>query len=107
MVRQAGSNPENTRFRELLLRLRDGCTTREDWELLLTRTPTNVPNLADFKDATHLFYKKEDVTKFNITKLSELSSPKQPTIIAMRRYLDDLTICRRKLLLDYFEVHIS
>jgi ATP-dependent exoDNAse (exonuclease V) alpha subunit len=75
MVRQAGTTPEHTRFRELLLRLRDGCTTKEDWALLLTRAPSNVSNATDFEDAVHLFYKKEDVNRFNIEKLTQLPAP--------------------------------
>jgi hypothetical protein len=49
MVRQQGANPENVIFRELLLRLRDGCTTKEDyWATILTRTPANASNTAEF-----------------------------------------------------------
>ena len=59
----------------MLLRLRDGQCTQEDWALLLTRSPANVSNKADFEEAVHLFYKKDDVNKFNITKLTQLSSP--------------------------------
>ena len=36
MVRQQGSDHESMKFRELLLRLRNGCTTKEDWASLLT-----------------------------------------------------------------------
>ena len=32
-----GVDPEQTQFRELLLRLRRGETTLDDWKLLLTR----------------------------------------------------------------------
>lgn len=74
MVRQEGT--ENTNFRNLLMRLRDGCSTKQDWMDILARTPSNATNTKDFADATHLFYTKEDVTKFNIQKLHQLSSPK-------------------------------
>ena len=39
--RVQGSDDEQVRFRDLLLRLRKGESTVEDWELLLTRQPSN------------------------------------------------------------------
>ena len=56
-----GHSPKQTRFRELLLRLRKGKSTVDDWKLLLIRQPSNVDNLFEFKDATRLFYSNEDV----------------------------------------------
>ena len=73
IVRQNGAS--NDAFRELLLRLRNGETTREDWDLLLTRTPTNAINKSDFSEATHLYYDKMSVTSFNIEKLKSLGKP--------------------------------
>lgn len=42
-------NPEQTRFRQLLLRLRKGESTVDDWKLLLTRQPSN--NINNFENA--------------------------------------------------------
>lgn len=74
MVRQEGT--ENTKFRELLLRLRDGKSTKQDWTDILARTHSNATDTDDFADAVHLFYTKEQVIKFNVEKLNQLSSPK-------------------------------
>lgn len=74
MVRQEGT--ENTKFRELLLLLRDGKSTKQDWTDILARTHSNATDTDDFADAVHLFYTKEQVIKFNVEKLNQLSSPK-------------------------------
>jgi ATP-dependent exoDNAse (exonuclease V) alpha subunit len=54
--RVQGNDPEQTRFRELLLRLRKGQSTVDEWKLLLTRQPTNIDNLSQFKNVTRLFF---------------------------------------------------
>ena len=53
-----------------------------DWGLhrgrladLLTRQLLNVPNLQDFADAAHLYFRDEDVANFNYSKLQELHQP--------------------------------
>lgn len=43
---------------------------------ILARTPSSATDTGDFTNAVHLFYTKEDVTKFNVQKLQQLSSPK-------------------------------
>ena len=48
-IRQAGNNPEAEEFRAILLRLRDGQTTQDDWMTLCQRTPQHV-NMSDFTD---------------------------------------------------------
>ena len=53
--RVQGMTPEQVQFRDLLLRLRKGKSTVDDWELLLTRQPSNVTNLYEFEDSTRLF----------------------------------------------------
>ena len=68
-------NPEQTRFRELLLRLRKGESTVDDWKLLLSRQPSNVDNLSEFKDATRLFYSNEEVGNYNHEQLIKLMQP--------------------------------
>ena len=43
--RVQGTNPEQSQFRDLLMRLRTGDCTEQDWKLLLTRQPSNTTNL--------------------------------------------------------------
>lgn len=75
MVRQQGNDPEKSMFRQLLLRLRDGCTTEQDWAQLLTRTPANATNISEFDNAIHLFYDKQSVAQVNINSLTKLGTP--------------------------------
>lgn len=46
--RVKGSHPDQMRFRDLLLRLRDAETTQDDWKILLTRQPSHVNNIQHF-----------------------------------------------------------
>lgn len=48
IMRQAGSNPEAQAFRSLLMRMRDGNITEQDWHHLLQRSPTIV-NMVEFR----------------------------------------------------------
>ena len=73
--RVVGTNPEQTQFRDLLMRLRTGDCTEQDWKLLLTRQPTNASNLSEFKDATWLYFSNEEVANYNCDKLSALQQP--------------------------------
>lgn len=73
--RVQGSNSEQVRFIDLLLRLRKGESTIEDWELLLTRQPSNVVNLSEFEDATRLFYSNDQVANYNHEQLTKLEKP--------------------------------
>ncbi len=73
--RVQGMTPEQVQFRDLLLRLRKGESTVDDWKLLLTRQPSNVTNLCDFEDATRLFYSNEQVANYNHEQLTKLEHP--------------------------------
>ena len=73
--RVQGSNPEQSQFRELLMRLRTGDYTEQDWKLLLTRQPTNAQNSVEFQDATRLYFSDEEVANYNVEKLSALQHP--------------------------------
>ena len=73
--RVQGTSPEQIQFRDLLLRLRIGETTPTDWQLLLTRQPSNVLNLTEFQDAIKLFYSNEQVGNLNHEKLTRLQQP--------------------------------
>ena len=55
VVRQAGDDPDVLSFRSLLMRMRDGRVTEQDWHLLLQRSPSNV-HMLEFADAIQLFY---------------------------------------------------
>ena len=70
-----GMTIEQVNFRDLLLRLRKGESTVDDWKLLLTRQPSNVTNLCDFQDATRLFYSNEQVANYNHKQLTKLEHP--------------------------------
>ena len=75
VLRQPGTKPKVARFRELLIRLRNGSVTEEDWQLLLTRDPSQVSNTDDVNDAIRLFCDKDSVAKYNLEKLKSLGKP--------------------------------
>ena len=62
--RVQGMTPGQVQFRDLLLRLRKGESTVTDWELLLTRQPSNVTNLYEF-----------EVGNYNHKQLTKLGHP--------------------------------
>ena len=70
--RVQGMTFEQVQFRDLLLRLRKGESTVDDWKLLLTCQPSNV---TDFEDATTLFYSNEQVANYNHEQLTKLGHP--------------------------------
>ena len=72
-IRKAGNNPEAEEFRAILLRLRDGQSTQDDWTTLCQRTPQHV-NMSDFTDAPRLHFDKLSVGKYNFEKLKNLGS---------------------------------
>ena len=73
--RVQGYSPEQVKFRDLLMRLRTGDCNQDDWNLLLTRQPSKVKNITEFKDAIRLYYSNDDVANYNFRKLSELQQP--------------------------------
>ena len=73
--RVQGTNPEQSQFRDLLMRLRTGDCTEQDWKLLLTRQPSNTTNLTEFQNATRLYFSNEEVANYNFEKLSALHNP--------------------------------
>lgn len=64
-----------SQFRDLLMRLRTGDYTEQDWKLLLTRQPSNTTNLTKFQNATRLYFSNEEVANYNFEKLSALYNP--------------------------------
>ena len=75
VMRQAGQDPSQVLLRDILLRLRNGQTTMADWQHLMTRTPTNVPDLAPFHTALRLYPTTEAVVEHNISKLHASGQP--------------------------------
>ena len=75
VMRQAGSDPDQVRFRDILLRLRNAQVTREDWEELMKHTPTIVQDLTPFTSALHLYPTVEAVVEHNVSKLKDSSQP--------------------------------
>lgn len=74
--RVKGDNAEQTNFRELLTRARNGDSTESDWETLISRTPNKVHNIDDFeKFSVRLCYHKKKVAELNLEKLKRLNKP--------------------------------
>ena len=73
--RVIGSDPDQILSRELLLRLRNGETTQEDWKQLLARQPSEVPNIDSFKDVVRLYYTNAELAAYNYECLVELNQP--------------------------------
>ena len=51
VMRQCGQDTDQIRFRDILLRLRNAETTKEDWNNLMEQTPTKVQDQSSFVDA--------------------------------------------------------
>ena len=75
IMRQAGEDPRQVLFRDILLRLRNGHTTRADWECLMERTSSNVQDLTPFQSALRLLPTTEAVLGHNITQLHASGQP--------------------------------
>ena len=84
--RVQGMTPEQVQFRDLLLRLRKGESTVDDWKLLLTRQPSNVTNLRDFKNSTRLFYSNKQVANYNHEQLTKLGHSIAHTVFMLVIY---------------------
>jgi len=54
VMRQAGQDPEQVHFRDILLRLRNAQVTVADWKHLMTSTPTRVQDVSPFASALRL-----------------------------------------------------
>ncbi len=95
--RVQGMTPEQIMFRDLLSRLRKGESTTEDWDVLLSRQPSRISNLAEFKDAIRLFYSNEQVANYNHEQLSRLEQPiahinaRHSSIVAKKMPSEDMS----------------
>ena len=75
VMRQAGQDPEQVKFRDILLRLRDAKVTVADWNQLMTRTPTKVQDISSFSTALHLIPTVEAVVEYNVAQLQTCGQP--------------------------------
>ena len=73
-MRQAGQDPEAVAFRALLMRMRNGQVTEDDWKLLLQRSTKNLL-MDEFNDAIRLYFEKKSVAEYNNQKLLENGQP--------------------------------
>ena len=75
VMRQQGQQPEQIKFRNILMRLRTGQITTEDWQHLLTRSAAHVSDLNSFENAIHLYPRVDDAVQYNLFKLRQGNSP--------------------------------
>ena len=75
VMRQAGQDPEQVRFRDILLRLRDAQVTIDDWQHLMTRSLACITSTEPYRNALHFFPTIDTVAKY-ITKLHQNGQPK-------------------------------
>ena len=75
VMSQAGQDPEQVKFRDILLRLRDAKVTVADWNHLMTRTPTKVQDISPFATALHLIPTVEAVVEYNVAQLQASGQP--------------------------------
>ena len=78
--RVKGNKAEQTNFRELMTRARNGDSTESDWETLLSRTPNKVHNIRDFENfSVRLCYHKRKVAELNLENLKRFNKPRAVT----------------------------
>lgn len=74
--RLEGTNSEQSNFRDLIIRARDGQSTVSDWHTVISRTPNNVQDITHFLESSiRLCYLKSQVAELNMTKLKSLNKP--------------------------------
>lgn len=75
IVRQEGE--QQKKFCEVLLRLRIGMSTMDDYEFLSRRITTMTNDAARFKNSIYLMHSNEEVRKYNLEKLAEITNSNQ------------------------------
>lgn len=74
--RAKGADAQQEIFRALQIRARDGNSTIEDWNMLLSRQPQKVENINEFQEsAVRLSFGNQKVAQDNFSKLSDLKVP--------------------------------
>ena len=74
-MQQHGDGLDQMLFKNILLLLRNGNTSLNDWEHLMKRTPSKVDNLSAFDYALHLFPTVQAVAEYSLTKLEDINQP--------------------------------
>ena len=74
-MHQPGEDNDQEVFCNVLLHLRDGQVTEEDWQHLMNQTPAKVQDLEQFRNALHLYPTIDIVAEHNVTKLCANSQP--------------------------------
>ncbi|CAG8502458.1 12012_t:CDS:2, partial [Cetraspora pellucida] len=74
---QSGNSEEQQKFRDILLRLRDGESTLADWETLTTRFEEKITEIErnQFSEATFILPKWSEVDIVNLDQLTSLKHP--------------------------------
>ena len=80
VMRQAGQDPEQIRFRSILLHLRNAEVTVKNWQHVMEQTPRKFQNLSPFVNALRLFPTVEAVVEHNVTMLCECGQPIAPSM---------------------------
>ena len=75
VMRQSGQDPEQVRFCDILLRLRNAETTEEDWKHLMEQTPSKISDQSSFVNALRLIPHVNEVTEYNVERLLECGHP--------------------------------
>ena len=116
-VNQRASGDDNSQnlFRELQINLRNGESTMQDWNMLLSRTPPKVSNLQTFeKHAVKISYGNQQVAKENCERLKNLGQPiipidaKHNNKTAAKLPADDMgALCPKLLLSKHTKVMLT
>ena len=80
VMSQAGQNPEQIHFRDILFRFRNAEVTIDDWKRIMKQTPTQVQDLSPFANALHLHPTVQAVVEHNVAKLQDSGKPIATTI---------------------------
>ena len=70
VMRQAGNNDTQQQFHDILMRLRNGEVSVEDWKHLMKQTLVETEDLNSFYDALHLFPSTAAMSEYNVAKLT-------------------------------------
>ena len=69
VMHQAGQDPEQIRFHQILMHLTDAQVTVDNWKNLMTQTPTQVQDVSVFSNALYLYPTVEAVVEYNVSQL--------------------------------------
>ena len=75
VMRQTGHDPQQVLFRDILMRLRDAKVSVDDWNCLMTQTPTNLQDITAFSTSLHLIPTVEAVVEYNVAQLHASGQP--------------------------------